>query len=475
MDPVRASDYPEQFFSPGDAGMGVEEMLKAITAGTGTDAANFTGGRAMTLESLEGTLQDTLWNERRHIILFNKLKSSPLYAVVDEYTTRDDYGGEFGIAVGETANPPISTSAIQRHVDYCAFYRSRREVSHVATLVNMIDPGAEAAEEQSGTRQILGAVERDLFTGNRDVFPTRMRGLLTHIMAQGGDLVQDAHGAPVTTQDFFHALGGTIYSEGGYLSEVYHNPQVQADINAALDDGQRITIPVQAADGAIVHGSHQRALNYAHGQMTFNSDRFVRAGWTMQAPDVAVGPDAASIPGAPVINAVAGNAGTIATQENLPAGNYWVRVSAVCENGESIAAAAQQVVLDAGSTIRITVTPADALVTGYRVYLSTRNAVAGNDCRFNCEIAATGGQQVLEVDGTWVTGATHIFCLSMEPEEAAFDFRQLFPLTRMDLAITSPVKPFLLQLYGYPRVMKPNFHGAIINVIPSNVDWDPLT
>jgi hypothetical protein len=180
-------------------------------------------------------------------------------------------------------------------------------------------------------------------------------------------------------------------------------------------------------------------------------------------------------PAAPTVDSVTGNSGAIKDQTNLPAGDYYVKVSAVCENGESAATAASgAVTLSTGNAIVITVTPNGALTTGYRVYLSAKGATNGNDCRFYAEYPATGSQQTLTVDGTWVTGSTCLYLLSMDPADRAIDWRQLYPMTRFNLAITAPVIPFLVMIYGYLRVMKPSWHGMIKNVIPSEVEWDPF-
>jgi len=481
---VSAADYPHLMFNAAEEGYGTSPdalammeaaLAKAITAGSGTDSSSFTGGRSMIVESLEQTLIDVLWTEK-HIRAFKELKSSAVRAIVDEWTARDDYGSEFGGATTETANPPDHVASVARKFETVCFYRTKRGVSHPMTLMQTINPSAEVEEEQSGTRQLLGMLERDIFVGNQDVFPQRMKGLQGIIAAQGGDLVLDAHGQAVTTQDMYHAIAATVYGEGGDITKVYLHPECQADINAALASAERIAIPVQGADGRIVHGANQTALAHASGVMEFDIDRFVRAGWLMKAPAAAVGPeDAAKAPAAPTIDGVTGNAGTIVDQTNLPAGDYWVKVSAVCENGESAATAAgAAVTLTAGKAIQITVTPNGSLTTGYRVYLSAKDAADNSDCRFYAEYAATGEQQVLTVDGTWVTGSTCQFLLSMDPADRAIDWRQLFPMTRFNLAITAPVIPFLVMIYGYLRVMKPNWHGMIKNVIPSQAGWNPF-
>lgn len=482
-DVVTAADYPQLAFNPSDyfspagfeqmADLGhVQALIKSLTSGYGTDAATFTGGRALTVESLDKVLQDVLWTEE-HVKLFKALRKSPVFATVDQWVERSDYGSEFGVAVAETANPEIVTATMTRRYAEVKYYRDRRSVSHVLTLLNNIEE-AEAEEETAGTRRILGRIEADLFTGNDTVFSTRIRGLQSIIATQGGDLVQDAHGDAVDTQDLFHLLAGVIYKEAGKLTEVYYNPMCQADIDSALQVAQRIMVPTTTADGKIVVGATQTSLATAYGVIDFHPDIFVRAGWEMQAPNVAVGPSA---PSAPTVNSVTGNAGTIYNQTNLPAGTYYVRVSAVSETGESAASTATAVALQAGKTIQISVSPGAVVPTGYRVYLSAVDASSGDDCRFHEEVAYTGSPQTITIDGHWVTGSTTIFCLSTAPAQGAIDFRQLLPLMKMPLAVTEPVIPFLLNLYGYLRVRKPNWHAMIKNVVPNVVQdqgWKPL-
>ncbi|MGD9496242.1 MAG: hypothetical protein AB7Y46_08025 [Armatimonadota bacterium] len=469
---VSAADYPQHaYFSDPMEAPSLEALRKALTAGTGTDSATFTGGRALVVESLEDTLQDTLWGER-HIKLFKRLRSEPIYATVDEWVSRSSYGSPWGHAVGETDSPTVTTADLARQVAMVKFYRDKREVSHVMTLTRSIED-AMAEEEVAGTRTLLGRIEEDLFHGNPSVFPYRIQGLENIIFDQGGDLVVDAHGGDVTDAGPFHEIAGTIYNEGGVLDLVFHNPLVQADIDTALQVAQRFVAPLEA-DGRVRFGASQRALATAYGDIDFEPDRFVRAGWTMRAPDQAVGPDA---PGTPTVNSVAGNGGSIYCQQNLPAGNYYVRVSAVCENGESAAAAAQAVTLTAGKAIVINVSAADAKATGFRVYLSAVGAADGSDCRFHGEYQYTATPQNITVDGHYVTGSTTVFCLSAGVAESAIDWRQLLPMIKMDLAVVGPAFPFLLCIYGYLRVMKPNFHGAVRNVIPANVrasGWNPL-
>jgi hypothetical protein len=468
---VTAEDYPDMSWSPIDSGPGVDELIKALTAGTGADASAFTGGRALVGESLDTLLHETLYREK-HVKLFKALRSSPLYATVDQYDVMSAYGSEWGMAMGETGNPELADPTIARMVENVKYYRDRREVSHVLLQTNAIAEPM-AVQETAGTRRILGRVESDLFNGNPTIFAERIKGLEYIARAQGGDLVYDAGGAAVNDNSVIQYLAGIVANEGGTTTAVYHSPACQADIDQALQWAQRFVIPMQSSDGRMRTGASQRALATAYGEVTFEPDRFIRCGWSMSAPETSAGSNA---PATPTISSVTGNTGAIYRQANLPAGDYYVRVSSVCETGESAAAAAEAVTLTAGSAIVINVADADADTTGFRVYVS---AVEGpsTDCRFHMEIAKASNPQAITLNGTYVTGTTSVFVLDMDEADEALDFRQLFPLTRMDLAVVGPTLPFLLNFYGYMRAPKPNWHALIQNVLPTPVlegGWNPL-
>jgi hypothetical protein len=58
----------------------IEQLNKALTAGSGTDSSAFSGGRSLTVESLEQTLMTTTYS-MEDIVLFKLLKSNPIFGV----------------------------------------------------------------------------------------------------------------------------------------------------------------------------------------------------------------------------------------------------------------------------------------------------------------------------------------------------------------------------------------------------------
>jgi hypothetical protein len=161
----------------------IEQLNKALTAGTGTDSASFTGGRSLTVESLEQTLMTTTYS-MEDIVLFKLLKSNPIFGVVDEFTEKSDYGPEYGVAVGETENPLGRDSTYTRRVGQVKFYRVKREVSHVITLLKNITD-AEAEEQIDGTMLLVRAIEKALFYGNSSIVAEEIDGIKRIITANG--------------------------------------------------------------------------------------------------------------------------------------------------------------------------------------------------------------------------------------------------------------------------------------------------
>ena len=181
---VSAADYPHLMFSPSVEGFNTSDealatmqaaLNKAISAGSGTDSAAFTGGRSLIVESLEQTLVDVLWSEK-HIRAFKLLKSSPTAAIVDEWTVRDDYGSEFGGATTETANPPEHTASLARKFETVCFYRTKRGVSHPMTLMQTINPAAEVRRSRAAPAAPRDAGARHL-RRRPSVYPQRITGL----------------------------------------------------------------------------------------------------------------------------------------------------------------------------------------------------------------------------------------------------------------------------------------------------------
>jgi len=155
----------------------MQQMLKALEAGTGVDAADFTGGRALQYESLDNVLQSVTLSEE-DCTLWRALPKKTIRATVDQYNRRTSLGSRWGMAVGESESPTDQLSEIARAFAEVKFYRSRREVSDIALLVNMTEdpeawrrPRAPRCWCTPLTRTCTTANRRPCRTGSRASFP----------------------------------------------------------------------------------------------------------------------------------------------------------------------------------------------------------------------------------------------------------------------------------------------------------------
>ena len=114
-------------------------MLKALTADAGVNATSFTGGRALTYENLDPMLQSVNLSADDHA-LWRALDKRAIHATVDQFNRRTAYtNARWGNRVAETANPTMHIAQIARAYETVKYYRDRRAVSDVATLMHTVD------------------------------------------------------------------------------------------------------------------------------------------------------------------------------------------------------------------------------------------------------------------------------------------------------------------------------------------------
>jgi hypothetical protein len=79
MDLVTAANYAG-YTGFGEMPMAaIDELSKALTAGSGTDSSAFTNGRSLVVESLEQTLMTTTFSAE-DIVLWKMLKTNPVFS-----------------------------------------------------------------------------------------------------------------------------------------------------------------------------------------------------------------------------------------------------------------------------------------------------------------------------------------------------------------------------------------------------------
>jgi hypothetical protein len=128
----------------------------------------------------------------------------------------------------------------------------------------------------------------------------------------------------------------------------------------------------------------------------------------------------------------------------------------------------------------LTITPTDATASAFRVFrsgLGGYGAASGSPTAFRYigSLAASGSAAVTFNDlNTVIPGSEAIFLLDLAEEDAAFDYRFLLPLTRVELFAQSLYQPWAVATIATPRVRVPRFHAVIRNYVPTSPAWNPL-
>lgn len=440
----------------------VEALHKALTAGTGTDAAAFTGGRSLIVESLEQTLMTTTFS-MEDIVLFRDLKTNPVFAVVDEWVEKSDYGARYGVAVGESENPGARDSTYNRRTGQVKFYRTQREISHVMTLMKGI-VDAEAEEQIDGTMVLVRAIEEALFYGDSSIIAEEFDGLKRVITANGvADNIIDIRGT--ISETFLQQGAKVIRGFHGVPTDLYLSLSNQTDIDRILENKHRVAIPMMGGEGGgLTAGAPIEKYRTSFGTFNLKPDIFITE--ERLAPTAAIG----SAPAAPTsVTAAAGaQAGTKFATADL--GNYWYKVSYFTKSGESAGTAiGSAVTVAAGEGVTLTMNGGTTgTVKGAKIYRSKKNAADASDTLLIDTVAFTGTGQTYVDKNFNLPGASDMFLMNLSPNHRAVSWQQLLPLMKLPLAITSPSIPFLLMLYGYLRVTKPKQHVIFKNVRPSD-------
>lgn len=452
---------------------GLAAMVKALEAGTGVDAGlPFTGGRALGYESLDPMLQFITLTER-HASLWRAIRKRPLHATIDQYNVLSSEGSEWGGAVAESSNPVSDDPDIARAYAGVKFYRRLRSVSDVSMLVSTTDSPMQV-QQQSATSQLIKNLDRDMYIGDSNVFPKRIQGLIPAIVAYASPIIHNMAGTCISGREHFPEIAAEVANNGGVSTHAFMNPLLGADISNVYESAERIVLRWREGNPGkqeVFAGATIGGVATAQGDIAFEQDPFLRVGW--KAPSVAEG----TTPTAPA--SVTGSAG--GSGNSLPAGDYFYKVTAVYEDGQSVTTAPSgAITVGAGEKVTLTITRGATTQTGFWIYRSAKNATTDADCRWLWHVAYSGSSTTSFVDdGTWVPGTCHVPVIDMRNEDhaCALQWSQLMPMTMKKLAQTGPTQPFLMNLYGVMRIVAPQWFGLITNVLPKSVrdaGWNPL-
>lgn len=464
-----------------------EELAKTMTVGHGYLGApgNLVGGGAVQMESVDGTLRSVTYTAE-NLVFWKSVPQDRAYSLVEQYIRQQGFGDQGSPYIPESGSPTMNDSEITRHAQKVVFMATRRGVSLPATLVRMNLGGSdlESFEAQSGTLWILERLERELYKGNADYsnngyfdgqgIPAKMSNLnLTGLQVQieqgqndysaqasaflgfGGDqsVVFDREGELVD-EAVIEDLANVLVENFSHPSEMHMTPKNMSDFIKAFYPKERV-MNLGIQDGKA--GYIVKEMVTTAGPIALRANVFLKP---KEGPKTQ--PDRRDVPNAP---ASATAAVAADGDSKLKAGDKYVYEVASCnEQGESSATAtsAQVTIANDGEVAKVTIaSPAGGPAPSH--YAMYRTSKAGSGKReFIGYVARNAANTIFTDRGHKIQGAAQAFMFDMRSEILVW--KQLAPLTKIQLAQLGLAREFILWLAGTLIVFAPRKLGMIRNI-----------
>ena len=484
---VNVNDYmPNEVFSGNGTSMeDLANLNKALEAGdiTGRDTANSTtsSGAPLKVESLEKTLK-ILTHQEQHIKLWKMIPKKAAFNTVEEFNQLSSYGADRGGSLIEGELPATEDSTYIRRAQMVKFYGVTKEVSHPMSLVNVQASIGNIIqrETKNGTLWVLRKINKALTRGNESIIPTEFNGLYAQHQQNdaftgldayfNSEVVVDLRGASLT-ESAIETGAEAIIQNFGYPTHLVAPPKVLSKFVENFYGNKFIPINTEAVSAGQV-GQNVQSFESQYGPIKMEWDIFMNP----DAPRIAG--SAATSPKAPLpvasVGAVVVNADTSSMFDVSDAGVYHYGVAGLNRYGEGalVAIGGATTIAAALDSVDLTFTAGvgGEVATGFRVYRTKKGAAASANMYPIFEISA--GQLAAGYDGgiagkvrdrnRFISNTAQAFLIQNDSE--VFEFAQLAPLMKMDLAIIAPAYRFMVLLYGTPLLYAPKKMVRFINV-----------
>lgn len=457
----------------------VESLQKTLAAGYGYAGSptNLTHGGVLQTESLEATLK-VITFDMQNLKLWPAITVDKASSLFEQYNRLIGYGSDASPYIGEGGAGQEEDSTYIRDGQRIAFFSKRRKVTHQMTLVKTSVGDVLAQQKKEGTMDLLKHVERELYWGqahfasptgaltgsNSDLNPNdiSMAGLFKQIVkgdldiqfrsgdfdgwgAEQQSVVRDLAGLTLA-QDDVESLAVAIMENFGQPGQLHAEPAV---ISAFV----KTFYPQFRSEPGLANqtvGYDVSKITTTAGVVDLKPSLFLRPRQGVRP--VGVNSKAPSVAGL----SVAGTAG--GSGSKMPAGTFAYAMTFVNDFGESAPIFSAGVAVTAGQSVTLAITgsvPAD--VKYVKVYRAANGAVAQSaqfvtNHRIGAAIVDAGEKK---------PGLGEIYLLDLRPE--TMKFKQLLPLSSMNLAVVTTALEFLIVMYGSLFCFAPRFSGILRN------------
>lgn len=469
-----------------------QDLLKAMQAGqiTGRDTTNQAlTAEPLKLESLESTLR-VLDFRLQDIKLLNDVPKMVATNTVEEFLQLKSYGTQRGGFYNEGELSDVEDSVYVRRSELIKYVQVTGEVTVQAQIVkSFID--VQKKEVENKTMWIQRAVNTALTKGDSNIIPQEFNGYYKQHqnIGSGGDylyanlndyynseVVVDLRGKSLTQFDVEKGAV-TLDSNFANVSDLYAPTSVVSALMQDYFGDQRIVMPTTGFNGII--GTNPTGIaTSVNPNVKLKTDKFMK---TNPARLIATAATSAKAPNAPTAS---GTVPALAADTNAKfvageAGTVYYGVTALNRYGESALTLldATPITVTVGSAIDVqfTATAGVYAATGYRIYRTkvTAAGTATNE-KFYPLFDVSTSELAAGYDGAAATkvrdrgrimpGMETAFLVEMAEE--ILSFKQLAPVSKLDLAIVSMSRRFIVFNFCTPQLYAPKKLLKFINVSP---------
>ena len=493
MSQVSLSDY-QDFNGFSDESSAVD-LLKAMSAGqiTGRDTTDqLLTQEPLKAESLEKTLK-LLEFRMKDIQLWNAMPKLAAYNTVEEFIQLESYGVNRGGFYNEGELSDVEDSKYRRKAELVKYIQVTGEVTYQAQLVkSYVD--AMRKEVENKTMWAVRKVDQSLVHGDSDIVPQEFNSIYKQhasIGAGAGDLysdldawqdsdtVIDLRGASLT-QEKLEDAALNVDANFGNVDCLFGPPSIISGLSKDYYQRQRILMGSSGFRGTA--GTNPKAIDTSFGEVALKQDKFMKK-FPKRRPSAAA--TSLKSPNKPTFSVQAlaadGQSRFKAGELHTAAlGDVFYGVSAINRYGESqidVIDASTKITLTAGSSVDLTVVDGGGAVpaSGYVVYRSYITASTDNT---NLDMYPILKVSVAELANGYDGGvATKIRdrnrflpdaedAFVTEMSDDVLSFKQLAPISKLDLAIVGMSRRFITFLFGPPILYTPKKMVRYINAGP---------
>lgn len=473
-------------FLGGMSESGAMELLKAMQAGniTGRD----TTGQTLTMEPLKAESLETtlaiLEYRQKDIKLLNRMPKLTAYNTVEEFLQLQSYGG--GLDTGFYGEGELSDVEDSEYVRRSVTVKYLQVTGEVTLQAQMVKSFVDAMRQEVENKAmwINRAANTSMTSGNPDHIPLQWAGIYKQLADIGGatgqlyltreayytsDTVVDLRGASLKQTDVEKAAV-VVDGHFGNVTDLFAPPTVISALSQDYFDRQRIL--QNASAGYIGNvGTVVKSISTSFGDVALCGDKMMKTKPSKLLTDAG----AAKAPQAPTVGtAPALVVDALSKYQTGETGAVRYAVSAINRFGESnlTLLGSGSIAITVGDAIDLTFTATSSsnATTAFRIYrtkvgigstgqfyplftVSASDLAAGYDGAAALSIRDRG-RILPDMETAFVT----------EMVEEVIAFKQLAPMSKLDLAVTTLSKRFITFLFGTPRISAPRKVLKFINV-----------